>query len=402
MKTIPSISLCMILKNEEKNLSACLESVKDFVQEMIIVDTGSTDNTVIIAEQYGAKVYHFEWVNDFSKARNYGLQFVTKEWVLVLDGDERLNPFLFKDIDKKLNDPDVLVINTLREEIGASQSPYSLVSRLFRYHPEIIFNHPYHSMIDDSVLKLNEKEPHWKTVTANVIGIYHYGYTQEAITSLNKFDRAKTAMEAYQKDHPDDPYNNCKLGAIYAEQGKLSQGIKLLKKALKSPNIDPYTLYECYFHLGNAYHQGQNNNEAIDYYIAGLELKIINILQLGAYNNLGAIFLEEENYEKAKNCFEAMLIINPNSALAHYNLGYVLKKQGEFELAIKSYKKAIEITPKNPTIHKNLGLVLLESGIIKPSLKSFKTALKLYREQGDSAEADRLIKRLAEMNFIID
>ena len=87
MKTL---SLCMITKNEEKNLSRCLDSIKDIVDEIIIVDTGSTDKTVEIAKSYGAHIYHYDWNNDFSKARNVSLQKATKDWILVLDADEVL------------------------------------------------------------------------------------------------------------------------------------------------------------------------------------------------------------------------------------------------------------------------------------------------------------------------
>ena len=69
----PTLSLCLIVKDEEEFLPRCLDSVKDYVDEIIIVDTGSTDSTVEIAKRYGAKVYHHAWENSFSKARNYSL-----------------------------------------------------------------------------------------------------------------------------------------------------------------------------------------------------------------------------------------------------------------------------------------------------------------------------------------
>ena len=87
MKTL---SLCMITKNEEKNISRCLNSVKEIVDEIIIVDTGSTDNTIEIAKSYGANIYHYDWTNDFSDARNKSLEKATKDWILVLDADEEL------------------------------------------------------------------------------------------------------------------------------------------------------------------------------------------------------------------------------------------------------------------------------------------------------------------------
>ena len=68
-----TISVCMIVKNEEKTLPVCLKSLEGIADELIVVDTGSTDSTVAVAEAAGAKVFHFEWVDDFAKARNFSL-----------------------------------------------------------------------------------------------------------------------------------------------------------------------------------------------------------------------------------------------------------------------------------------------------------------------------------------
>lgn len=83
-----SISLCMIVKNEENILCRCLESVKDVVDEIIIVDTGSTDRTVEISKKYTDHVYQFQWVDDFSAARNYAFQHAKKEFILTMDADD--------------------------------------------------------------------------------------------------------------------------------------------------------------------------------------------------------------------------------------------------------------------------------------------------------------------------
>src|SRR3989338_6646287 len=83
-----TISLCMIAKNEEKHIEECLNSVKDIVDEIIIVDTGRTDKTKQIGKKFNAKIFDFKWVDDFSAARNKSLKHATKDWILVLDADE--------------------------------------------------------------------------------------------------------------------------------------------------------------------------------------------------------------------------------------------------------------------------------------------------------------------------
>src|SRR5438034_11627278 len=84
----PLLSLTMIVKNEEENLGRCLASVSGIADELIVVDTGSTDRTVEIARQHGAQVYHFKWCDDFAAARNVSLQHATGRWCLHLDADE--------------------------------------------------------------------------------------------------------------------------------------------------------------------------------------------------------------------------------------------------------------------------------------------------------------------------
>ena len=82
------ISLCMIVKNEERFLAQCLDSVKDFVDEICIVDTGSTDRTIEIARSYGARIEEHAWRNDFGWARDRALAMATRRWIFQLDADE--------------------------------------------------------------------------------------------------------------------------------------------------------------------------------------------------------------------------------------------------------------------------------------------------------------------------
>ena len=87
-RTRARISQCMIVKNEEKNIEKALSWGKGVVSEQIVVDTGSTDRTVELAEKMGAKVYHFEWIDDFSAAKNFAISKAKYEWIALLDADE--------------------------------------------------------------------------------------------------------------------------------------------------------------------------------------------------------------------------------------------------------------------------------------------------------------------------
>ncbi len=92
MSVMPTVALSMIVKNAARDLPECLASVRGGVSEIVVADTGSTDDTAAIAQKAGARVISVPWENDFSKARNFPLELVTADWVLSLDADERLDP----------------------------------------------------------------------------------------------------------------------------------------------------------------------------------------------------------------------------------------------------------------------------------------------------------------------
>ena len=87
------ISLCMITKNEADKLDRCLSSVKELHLEIIVVDTGSTDNSLEVAHNYTEHVFRFDWICDFAAARNFSISKATNDWILVLDTDEYVTSF---------------------------------------------------------------------------------------------------------------------------------------------------------------------------------------------------------------------------------------------------------------------------------------------------------------------
>jgi tetratricopeptide (TPR) repeat protein len=392
------LSLCAIAKNEETYLPQCLISVKDVVDEIIILDTGSSDRTIEIAKDFGARVYHFEWCNDFSAARNEALKYVRGKWVLVLDADEVLTRDVVPDLRQAITIERNLVINLVRKEVGASQSPYSLVSRLFRNHPEIRFSRPYHAMVDDSVQALLDREPHWQVVSLPTIAIEHYGYQPEAIAALDKYNRAQQAMEGFLQHHPHDAYVCSKLGALYIQQNRVSEGIELLERGLKATSVEAPVLFELHYHLGNAQMRLQNLESALEHYQAAIQQPILLALKLGAYNNLGNLLLSVGDLKHAKMVYETTLKIDPSFAAGHNNLGMTLKALGQFESAIASYQNAIQLNPNYADAYQNLGVVLLKIGKVPESLAALKKAIALHETQNPE-EAQRLRQGLGEMGF---
>ena len=87
-----TLSVCMIVRDEEEMLGESLESVSGVADQLVVVDTGSTDATVEIARSHGAEVHHFQWIDDFAAARNQSIRIATANWILWLDADERVEP----------------------------------------------------------------------------------------------------------------------------------------------------------------------------------------------------------------------------------------------------------------------------------------------------------------------
>jgi glycosyltransferase involved in cell wall biosynthesis len=176
----PFISFCAIVKNEAENLPRCLASVQPYVDELIVVDTGSTDDTIAIAQQYGAKVSHFEWCDDFAAARNYSLSLVSGDWVLTLDADEELvvHSPQFRDL---LMHPDAPIVYGLNRrdlyEVGDIAGGHH--ARLFRNLSELQYRDRYHEQLQ------HISGNHLSLGTMEAIEILHYGNSDDNILSKN-------------------------------------------------------------------------------------------------------------------------------------------------------------------------------------------------------------------------
>ena len=148
-----SISLCMIVKNEEETLERCLNCVKDIADEIIIVDTGSTDKTKEIAYNFTDKVYDFKWCDDFSKARNFSFSKATKEYIMWLDADDII---LEKDITKlkylKENLDNSIDIVMLKYDLNLDTNGIPALSyyreRLLKREKNYIWKSPIHEVIE--------------------------------------------------------------------------------------------------------------------------------------------------------------------------------------------------------------------------------------------------------------
>ncbi len=230
MKQRIKVSLCLITKDEEHCLAACLASVKHLVGEIIVVDTGSADNTVQLAQLAGARVFHFIWTGNFSQARNFGLEQARGDWILVLDADEVLCPVEVEDFDQYLENKTVEgYYLQLNNYIGdGKQMTCDRVVRLFRNKPEYRFVGAIHEQVATSIIKINQGQG---LVPAPLV-IDHYGYLAAVISKKNKFWRNTTIIAKELRNTPQDPFLFFALALEYYQKGQIDQGLPYLERAL--------------------------------------------------------------------------------------------------------------------------------------------------------------------------
>ena len=384
------LSLSMIVRDEAAQIEDCLRSVQGFADELVVVDTGSSDDTVARARALGARVEQIPWPGDFAPARNQALQWVSGDWVLVLDADERLRPEAWAPLRALMAQPDVLLINLLRHERGAVQSPYSNVSRLFRRHPAIQWSRAYHSMVDDSVAELLQREPHWRIADCPEPALLHDGYRPELLAQGNKAQRLRAAMEAELERRPGDPYACAKLGSLEVAEGQRERGIALLEQGLEHcPASAHPERYELLLHLALA--QGPERASAAEaLYRQALELPLAPRLTLAARLNLAALLLERGAAEEAERLCQRATAVAPEIGLGWYNLGLIRRRQGNLAGALEAYREARRVQPEHPETHQNLAVAQLLGGDIEGARASFRQAITLLGQRGRHDEARHL------------
>ena len=383
------LSLSMIVRDEQERLEACLDSVKTFVDEMVIVDTGSTDKTVAIAKAAGARVEHLTWPGDFAPARNVALTYLKGDWVLVLDADESLRAEAIPVLKALMAQPDVLVINLLRYEQGAAMAPYSNVSRLFRRHPRIYWSRPYHSMVDDSVREILQDEPHWRIADCPEPALLHDGYRPELLQGTDKAEHLRRSMQKWLETEPGHPYASAKLGALEVADGNRARGIKLLREGLANlgeGDAQAAERYELLLHLGIAL-SAQDSDQAIDCYRRALDQSLDIRLALGARLNLAALLLQRNQIEEAIQLTTTACQRAPEVALAWYNLGLMQRRKGAIREALQSYEQALSLNASHAECHQNLAVARLVGGDIDGARASFRQAITLLRTQGKGDQA---------------
>lgn len=331
------ISLCIITKNEEKNLDRCLSCVKDYPFEIIIADTGSTDGTVEVAKKYTDKIFHFDWIHDFAAARNFSISKASNDWILVLDADEFVYELDLKEIYRLIEHHPTGIGRLLRSSEALSKT--TAVDRVERLFNRNIYH--YERPIHEQVLPIDKS---YSLYTYPIpLCAEHAGYTGTREDVNKKALRNLEILLASEQAYP-DAYTYYQIGQSYYIMSDWPKACTYFEKAL-TYNLNPSAEYVRALVVNYGYSLLHNNR--LEDAVAFFEQHYEHFETYADYVFLvGYIYMKTGNYlQSALNFIKATtlteyLVEGTNSFLAQYHLGVVYEMIGNKEMALMFYKKA--------------------------------------------------------------
>lgn len=446
----PKLSLCMIVKNEEAFLPDCLKSVQGVVDEIIVVDTGSEDRTPEIARQFGAKVYHFDWCDDFAAARNACLQYASGDWILQLDADERLDPASKPEVRRWLNNTSKMCVNVLIDSPKAQHKKghISRAHRLFRNVPGIRYSGRIHEQISPSVAALNGKEGF-----SNIM-LHHLGYAKSEAEMAGKSRRNYELLCKQVQEEPDNAYwhftlaqnlilnkrydeasdhlqqaltlgglpkdircsifNN--LAEVFMHKGEHAQAVKFAQQALAIAGAQTTSyllLFEIYGRTQDAGKQIHCLQQAID--LVEKKQRAVHDVSLEAYVDLAALYInlghkqaEIRQFEPARMSYERALELAPDNVSARRGLVACHMNLGNYAQADKLLQQLSAQFPDDSTILQQLGWLAIKLQDFERAIEAYKRLLAhepantgilkrlagLYHKLGDQKNSRKMLLRM--------
>jgi tetratricopeptide (TPR) repeat protein len=310
------ISLCMIVKDEEGHLPACLGCVADLVGEIIIVDTGSTDATRDVARHCGAHVHEFSWCDDFAAARNQSLHHATGDWIFWLDADDRIdetNRLRLRSLFANLPDDNVayLMRYVALEDGGPGRTSAVDHAKLFRNLPQIRWEYRVHEQILPAVTRLGGR------IQPTEVVIHHLGY-QDAAVARRKLERNRRLLEFDAAAHPDHPVILFNLGRTNLRLGRVAEAVPSLTRCLrKLPDELAHLVRTAYALLVEAHCRLRQGQEALAVCLEGRARYPGDLELLFAE---GLVRRDLGDLRGAEACLLQLLERDPNNATAQFHL----------------------------------------------------------------------------------
>ena len=396
-----NLSVCIIAKNEEKNIRRCLESLKSYNFEIVVVDTGSTDDTEKIAQQYTDRVYHFQWKNNFSSARNFAISKSTKTYVMSIDCDECIDYIDVKKLqnllaERKKQVGRIKIRNHLTKS-GTGQENTEWINRIFSKE---LFH--YEGCIHEQVTAMNGEE--YETYQAPVV-ILHTGYDlpenerkQKAerninllqqelqrllIAFLQKQDAYVNVMDDVGLKNDDENNKRC-VQRIFS---MIEAGNDLAVKLQHEEQL-PYILYQ----LGKGYYMAGGYREACTYFSCALSFDLNPKLEyvIDMVETYGYAMLNSDQADNAlffENIYEEF----GNTADFQFLMGLIYMNNARFEDAVSEFLKATKHSASR-NVGANSYMAFYNIGVIYECLGRADEAKRYYEMCGEYGPAEERLK----------
>lgn len=365
----PKLSLCMIVRDNERTIDACLASIAPCVDELIVVDTGSLDRTPEIALTYGAKLYHFPWCDDFAAARNESLKYATGEWIFWMDSDDVIP----EDCGRKLR---ALVdgkhpancLGYVMQVHCPGQNPTDVTVvdhvKLFRNQPELRFEFRIHEQILPAIRRAGGE------VAFTDVYVVHAGSDRSHEGQAHKLERDFKLLQLELADRPDHPFVLFNLGMTHADCGQHAEAIRSLERCLAVSAPAESHVRKAYALLVSSLMQSGRHVDAEGICARGRELfaddKELLFRQAMLEHHGGRLEEAAAAYRQLLEAEERRHFTSIDAGLSGYkarhNLAVVLEDLGDIEAAANEWRQVTQNQPDYAPAWRSLGEILLRQG----------------------------------------
>jgi tetratricopeptide (TPR) repeat protein len=383
------LSICMIVKNEASILGRCLKSVSTIAEEIIIVDTGSSDSTISVAKEYGARIIQSEWKNDFSYSRNLSLREATCEWILWLDADDAVDQQslpLIKDLKKQ--NPDKVFGFIVRNEKPGKTGTEFIQARMFPNSPDIFFERRIHEQMMLSAMRKG------LSLVETKAAIMHFGYADPKAVQSKARRNIPLLLAEYQEFGP-EAVMAIEIADSYSIIGEIAEAKTWYENVLKLPqseSVFPEIASQACLGLGNQFNTAGDYQVAITYLQKALRL---SPLRVDALYSLAVSFEMSGRIPDAIDCLYTIIKSAPTpqkigidfreaKIKSFLRLGRLLVDGKKNNEALNLVKEAVSQMPHRPEIQNMSGRIFFRNKKFMEALHAFEKSLEIEKTNIDA------------------
>ena len=398
------LSACMIVKNETEMLPGCLESIRNHVDEIVIVDTGSTDTTVELAERYGARIFYHQWEHDFSAHRNQSISYARGQWILIIDADEVFLPSPARTLKSETaiaeeEKIDSLVMKVENIMYRGKETVCNDSIRLFRNNGAIHYEGIVHNSLTGFV-----------KAGASLGRIIHYGYDRTRKTAGQKFERTATLLRKQIAQNPDNAaahmYLSCSYASLDMHDESLEEGIKAIE-LIELQNIENRTYTRAFYGvirtliLLKRYEEAENVCKKAKNRF-GDQVDILAAWTMISFEKkkwemvlfFGKKYLEHlESYKNRTGRAELVHVATYGDAWKIYGwMGSAELNLGNIDKADTFYCRALDCTADKEPVYRHGGLAFARAGHLEKAHQYLEKSQSLSKNRTDTRVVEALFK----------